>query len=765
MNRKLILLLMSFVLLWGCQSQDQNTQPTSKPKSQSQSQSKTPSVVPTVPTRPEDWPMFMYDLHFSGRSPDRTLKPPLQLLWKYKTGSPIQASPVVANGTVYVASTDHRLYALDAKQWGLKWSFKAGGVIRYAPAVWNNRVYFSARDNHVYALNAETGEWLWEFRSDTWMDSPPILSKGRLYIGAYTRKIHVINATTGELESQPQGRVYIDGVEYLCSQGQLRPAAPQHKVNAWRELTPLTYSYPAMANGVVYIGSRDSQIHALDAESREEIWTYATNGYIDVAPAISDGVLYVTSDDGYVYAFTNDENPDSQTLSQEADVEPVHAQPAEDPVALPQGLPVGTVVRDQAPVYTESNAESPIKLTLNDGVQLPILNQTRDWYQIELPNGEVGWMDEGSIGVFVEADGILFNAAVCKHNRTLELIEGAEYPHWSPDGRRIAFLKRTNLSGQYWQASELWISDAWARQSRRLYHGMFYNPNLSWSLDSNFIAFESYDMSNESYIWAIDWKTLRLIRLVRGDAPAWSPTANQIAFRRWEEGVDVVYRINIDKTGLAAVARVPIDGRIVPFSYLDPPSWSPDGKRIAVGLDHQHYESGHSRIRIHNADGTKFKEIPTQSQRVNQISWSADGSHLAYVLRGNPRPDPALDKQLHIVNVSPTESTNTTGNTHILKHTSPAWSPNGDQLAYMEREDCMGLRWKIWVLDRETDRALPIARTTLSLASITWLPDGKHLCLWHTSEYLRGGEYKPAKTRGWIVDINQSADREDPNLQ
>ncbi|MCE2395059.1 PQQ-binding-like beta-propeller repeat protein [Candidatus Poribacteria bacterium] len=745
MNRKFILLLISFFLLWGCQSQDQNTQPTSKPKSEPESQPKSPPVVPAVPTRAKDWPMFMYDLHFSGRSPDQTLAPPLKLLWKYKTGGPIQASPVIAYGMVYVASTDHILYALDAKQWGIKWSFKAGGVIRYAPTVWNNRVYFSARNNHIYALNAQTGDWLWEFRSETWMDSPPILSKGRLYIGAYTQKIYVIDATTGELESQLKGRVYIDGIEYACSQGRLRPIAPQHDVNAWRKLTPLTYSYPAIANGVVYIGARDNQIHALDIESQEEIWSYPTKGFIDTAPAISDGILYVTSDDGYVYAFTNQEGEAPQALPQESESSQISSEAG----------PIGTVVRDLASVYTERDAGSPVSLTLNDGVTLSILNQIGDWYQIELPNGEVGWMDGGGIGVFVETDDIHFNIAICKHNRTLALIEGAEYPHWSPRGKRIAFLRRTNLSGQYWQASELWISDAWAKQPRRLHKGVFYNPHLSWSLDSNFIAFEAYDESNESHIWAIDWKNLRLIKLVRGDAPAWSPTANQIAFRRWEEGTDVVYRINIDKTGLMAVARVPIDGRIVPFSYLDPPVWSPDGKRIAVGLDHQHYQSGHSRIRIHNIDGTKFGEIPTQSQRVTELAWSPDGSHLAYVLRGNPIPDPALDKQLHIVDVSAMESANTVGNRQVLKHTSPTWSPQGDRLAYMEREDCMGLRWKVWVLDRQTNRVLPVARTSLSLTAVTWLPDGKHLCLWHTSEYLRGGEYKPAKTRGWIVELNQ----------
>jgi len=747
MNQKFILFLIIFCLLWGCESQDQNTQPTSKPKSEPESQPKSPPVVPAVPTRAQDWPMFMYDLHFSGRSPDQTLKPPLQLLWKYKTGGPIQASPIVANGTVYVASTDRRLYALDAKQWGIKWSFEAGGVIRYAPTFWNNRVYFSARNNHVYALNAETGEWLWEFRSETWMDSPPIVSKGRLYIGAYTKKIHVINATTGELESQPRGRVYIDGIEYVCSQGQLRPTAPQHNVNAWRELTPLTYSYPAIANGVVYIGARDNQIHALDIESREQIWSYPTKGFIDTAPAISDGVLYVTSDDGYVYAFTNGEAENLQS--------PLPGSKSSQAPSKDEEEPVGIVAHDQAPVYTETDTTSKVKLWLNDGVVLPILNRTEGWYQIELPNGELGWMDRGGMGEFLETDDIQFNIAVCKHNRTLALIEGAEYPHWSPRGKRIAFLRRTNLSGQYWQASELWISDAWAKQPRRLHKGVFFNPHLSWSLDSNFIAFEAYDESNESHIWAIDWKNLRLIKLVRGDAPAWSPTANQIAFRRWEEGTDVVYRINIDKTGLMAVARVPIDGRIVPFSYLDPPVWSPDGKRIAVGLDHQHYQSGHSRIRIHNIDGTKFGEIPTQSQRVTELAWSPDNSHLAYVLRGNPIPDPALDKQLHVVDVSAMESANTVGNRQVLKHTSPTWSPQGDRLAYMEREDCMGLRWKVWVLDRETNRALPVARTSLSLTAVTWLPDGKHLSLWHTSEYLRGGEYKPAKTRGWIVELNQ----------
>ena len=65
----------------------------------------------------------------------------------------------------------------------------------------------------------------------------------------------------------------------------------------------------------------------------------------------------------------------------------------------------------------------------------------------------------------------------------------------------------------------------------------------------------------------------------------------------------------------------------------------------------------------------------------------------------------------------------------------------------------MGIMWKVWVLDLKTNRALPIARTTIDLSKLAWLPDGKQLCLWHTSKYLRDGEYKPAKTVGWVVDV------------
>ena len=71
----------------------------------------------------------------------------------------------------------------------------------------------------------------------------------------------------------------------------------------------------------------------------------------------------------------------------------------------------------------------------------------------------------------------------------------------------------------------------------------------------------------------------------------------------------------------------------------------------------------------------------------------------------------------------------------------------------MEKEDCMGLEWKVWILNLDDSTKLPVARANVKLNNIAWLPDGK-ICLWSTSGYIRDGKYKPAQTIGWVLSLN-----------
>ncbi len=77
--------------------------------------------------------------------------------------------------------------------------------------------------------------------------------------------------------------------------------------------TPIMYimlssgSSPAVADGVVYVGSGNGDVYALDAATGAELWSYATSSGAGKAgassPAVADGVVYVGSDSG-VYALS-----------------------------------------------------------------------------------------------------------------------------------------------------------------------------------------------------------------------------------------------------------------------------------------------------------------------------------------------------------------------------------------------------------------------------------------------------------------------------
>ena len=60
-------------------------------------------------------------------------------------------------------------------------------------------------------------------------------------------------------------------------------------------------SSPAVANGYVIIGSRDSQVFGLNATNGRPLWKQPMGTEVWSSPAINDGVIYIGTDDGYVH--------------------------------------------------------------------------------------------------------------------------------------------------------------------------------------------------------------------------------------------------------------------------------------------------------------------------------------------------------------------------------------------------------------------------------------------------------------------------------
>ncbi|GAJ14434.1 unnamed protein product, partial [marine sediment metagenome] len=61
-------------------------------------------------------------------------------------------------------------------------------------------------------------------------------------------------------------------------------------------------SSPAVADGIVYVGSNDNNIYALDAAMGTVVWNYTTGGDVVSSPAVADGVVFVGSYDKKMYA-------------------------------------------------------------------------------------------------------------------------------------------------------------------------------------------------------------------------------------------------------------------------------------------------------------------------------------------------------------------------------------------------------------------------------------------------------------------------------
>jgi peptide/nickel transport system substrate-binding protein len=230
------------------------------------------------------------------------------LIWNHSIGWPLYSSPTVAYGRVYVGS----IYCLNASTGALLWSNPAGSTMS-SPAVVNGRVYAESYNQGVCCLDAFSGVQIWNYTTGDHVVSDSTVVDGKVYVGSRDNKVYCLNALTGEqiwnyttggyvfsLAAFAYGKVYVGSYD-----NKLYCLDALTGARIWNYTTGGYVGSPCVADNKVYVVSLDGKMYCCDASTGALIWSYQTGGGIDIPPAVADGIVFVGSSDHKVYAFGN----------------------------------------------------------------------------------------------------------------------------------------------------------------------------------------------------------------------------------------------------------------------------------------------------------------------------------------------------------------------------------------------------------------------------------------------------------------------------
>ena len=261
-------------------------------------------------------------------------------LWDYSAGASIYSSPAVDGGKVFFLSTDGAMHAVDTASGIASWTTTIGpGPWDWSsPAINGGNVYIASSNGNVYSLATSDGSINWQTTVGGTANSMITVANGKVYSGTHNMNnsaptLVVLNEADGSVAwiydyylfhgGVTTGMINCNGVSVADgdSDGNLEV---YFGVYNWNGVGPQAIcldeatgaeewavsiggnstSTPAVHNGVVFIGSDDGQLYALDATNNGAIiWTSITGGAVYASPAVADGMVFVGSLDHTFYAF------------------------------------------------------------------------------------------------------------------------------------------------------------------------------------------------------------------------------------------------------------------------------------------------------------------------------------------------------------------------------------------------------------------------------------------------------------------------------
>ena len=221
-----------------------------------------------------------------------------QQIWHYKDVH-ADMSPIVHNGRVYFGTGygDYQILAVDAETGAEIWAKEMPYPVWGSPSASENLIFFGlGRGNFsesapvpagkVVALNGDTGDIVWEHEAEDAVLTAIAIQNNSILFGSRDGSVYCLRAIDGHLQ--------------------------------WKtDLGGPVVSSPAVTPEIVYAATKNGYIYGLSTHSGDIQWEFDTRTVIRniefySSPAIANGLLYIGSSDRYIFCLGG--APPSQTI-------------------------------------------------------------------------------------------------------------------------------------------------------------------------------------------------------------------------------------------------------------------------------------------------------------------------------------------------------------------------------------------------------------------------------------------------------------------
>ena len=212
--------------------------------------------------------------------------------------NPIQGAVPVADveqGRVFVGSSDHHFYCLDATTGRVLWRRDLGGPVRSHPLFSSvtQVVFVGTDDGRMLALGTDEGDERWLYQAEGEIVTQPVIQGEAMYFTSADNTVHALDWTNGELIWQ------------------------HHQERGPAEFEVSGHAGVALSNRQVYTGFSDGTVAALDSYDGTVVWsrdltedvdvTASSGGIpvmrdVDTTPLLSDRRVFVASYEAGIYA-------------------------------------------------------------------------------------------------------------------------------------------------------------------------------------------------------------------------------------------------------------------------------------------------------------------------------------------------------------------------------------------------------------------------------------------------------------------------------